>query len=107
MRCFEICFGRAPFRFCYRVCIPNYWPLSLVIDPPDPWGYVGLTVDGEHPEWLRDVHALAAAQRGAELATGEVAKILGAAVERAAADVQARMPEGATLTHHEHAQATA
>jgi len=111
MYCFEICFGHAPFRICYPVCFPEYlpwpWPPRIGPDPPEFSPLIGLTIDGGHPDWLRDVYALAMAVRGAEMATGEVGKMLGDAVTRATAHVQMRMPEGVTLAQHAHQAAYA
>lgn len=104
MKCFQICFGHFPFRVCYRICIPDLilaWPWRIGPDPE----MGALTIDGRNPEWLQDIHGLALASRAAELATGETAKILGEAVARAKAHVERGLPEGVTLSEHEHAAA--
>ena len=96
MQCFEICLDDPPM--CFRLCIPEY--IMLPHFPPEPPETI--TIDGVHPEWLRDVHALVMTANAAEMATGETAKILNDAVTRSSALVQKRMPTGMTLKQHQH-----
>jgi len=107
MRCFRICYGHPPFQICYTFCFPDpirIWPPQW----PDPWPYVSpFTINGERPEWLSDVYSLVLAARSAELAQGEFANVLEEAVRRGVEHVQGQLPEGLTLSVHEHAHAAA
>ncbi len=107
MECIHLCFGPPHHRICHTFCWPlryPIWPPQPTPDPPPEFDlFGGLTINGGHPEWLADVHALALALHSAQMAKGDVAKTLHEAVGQGIAHVRQRLPAEFALSLHDHA----